>query len=413
MDKSFSDIFKPGTYPQRTYVSRHSHGTKFTYEERLRQSLLIDGYLTYIVGPSKIGKTVLCENVIGRENMVSMSGNDFSKEYDFWSGIAKKIGISMTAKISEETASLSGSEQRSTIVIKDYFATKDRVIKYFNDQKKILVLDDFHYAPPEIQYDIACQLKEVIRSGFKAVVISLPYRSDDAIRLNPDLTGRISIIEIEPWKKEELVQIANIGFTELNITLEEMLVAKMAEESIHSPQLMQAICLNIGLLPEKTEKITESVIEESCRFTCMNLPYADVVRVLKAGPPTRGQKRLKYTLRDGSEQDIYSLILKILADNPPLVELNIEELMERIKKNIDDNIIKRQDAKELLKKKNIGDNTIKQQKVKDALKNWQKILETQGSLYQVLEWKDDVIYILDNMFLFYIRWGLGKETIWR
>ena len=390
MNKSFPDVFKPGTYPQRTYVSRNSKGTRYTYEERLRQSLSVEGYLTYIVGPSKIGKTVLCENVIGVENMVSMSGNDFSKEHDFWSGIGKKIGISMTAKISEETAALSANEQRSTIVTKDYFATKDKVLKYFRENAKILVLDDFHYAPPEIQYDIACQLKEVIRSGFKAVVISLPYRSDDAIRLNPDLTGRISIIELEPWKKEELIRIADKGFSELNIAVEERLMSRMAEESIHSPQLMQSICLNIGLLPEKTEIITEQMIEESCRFTCMNLPYADVIRVLKAGPPTRGQQRLKYTLRDGSKRDIYSLILKILADNPPLVELSIEELMERIKKNTNSNMVK-------------------QQKVKDALKNWQKILELQGSLYQVLEWKDDVIYILDNMFLFYIRWEIREE----
>lgn len=390
MNKSFPDVFKPGTYPQRTYVSRNSKGTRYTYEERLRQSLSVEGYLTYIVGPSKIGKTVLCENVIGVENMVSMSGNDFSKEHDFWSGIGKKIGISMTAKISEETAALSANEQRSTIVTKDYFATKDKVLKYFRENAKILVLDDFHYAPPEMQYDIACQLKEVIRSGFKAVVISLPYRSDDAIRLNPDLTGRISIIELEPWKKEELIRIADKGFSELNIAVEERLMSRMAEESIHSPQLMQSICLNIGLLPEKTEIITEQMIEESCRFTCMNLPYADVIRVLKAGPPTRGQQRLKYTLRDGSKRDIYSLILKILADNPPLVELSIEELMERIKKNTNSNMVK-------------------QQKVKDALKNWQKILELQGSLYQVLEWKDDVIYILDNMFLFYIRWEIREE----
>ena len=318
--------------------------------------------------------------------MVSMSGNDFSKEHDFWSGIGKKIGISITAKISQETSTVSDSEQRSTIVTKNYFTIKDRVIQYFKEYKKILGLDDFHYAPSETQYDIACQLKEVIRSGFKAVVISLPYRSDDAIRLNPDLTGRISIIEIEPWKKEELVRIANKGFFELNMTIEEPLIIKMAEESIHLPQLMQSVCLNIGLLPERTEEITEATIEESCRFTCMNLPYKDVVRVLKTGPSTRGQQRLKYTLKDGSQQDIYGLILKILADNPPLIELRMEELMERIKKNTNDTMIK-------------------QKKVKDSLKNWQKMLEQQGSLYQVLEWKDDVIYILDNMFLFYIRWG--------
>ena len=387
MNRQFSDVFKPGTYPQRTYVSRHSKETKYTYEERLKQSLSIEGYLTYIVGPSKIGKTVLCENVIGAENMVSMSGNDFSREQDFWTGIARKVGISMTAKISEETAALTDSAQKSTVITKDYFAAKDEVLRYFHDYHKVLVLDDFHYAPPDIQYDIACQLKEVIRLGFKAVIISLPYRSDDAIRLNPDLTGRIFIIEIEPWKREELIRIAEKGFHVLNITVDKSLMLRMAEESIHSPQLMQSICLNIDLLPENNDVVTENMIEESCRFTCMNLPYADVVRVLKSGPPTRGQKRLRYHLTDGSSRDIYGLLLKILADNPPLVELSLEELMERIRNNMDQNIIK-------------------QQKVKDSLKSWQKLLDSQGSLYQVLEWKDDVIYILDNMFLFYLRWGI-------
>lgn len=394
MRKSFSDVFKPATYPQRTYVSRISKGTKYTYEERLKQSLQVEGYLTYIVGPSKIGKTVLCENVIGKENMICMTGNDFSKEQDFWSGVGKKIGISMSAKVSEEIAAISDIEQKSTIITKNYFATKEKVLQYFYEYQKVLVLDDFHYAPPDIQYDIACQLKEVIRNGFKAVIISLPYRSDDTIRLNPDLTGRILIIEIDPWKEDELKQIANKGFSELNIKVNKKLISKMAVESIHSPQLMQSICLNIGLLPENAEIITEEMIEESCRFICINQPYADVVRVLKAGPPTRGQQRLRYTLQDGSKRDIYSLVLKILADNPPLIELPLDELMERIKKNV-------------------KDNAIKPQKVKDSLKNWQKILESQGSLYQVLEWKDDVIYMLDNMFLFYIRWGLNEERIWK
>ena len=388
MDKRFSEVFKPGTYPEMTYVSRESKGTKYTYEERLQQSLAIDGYLTYIVGPSKIGKTVLCEKVIGAANMVCMSGNDFSKEKDFWSGIGKKVGISMEAAVSEESAAFSENEQKSMTVTKNYFVTKDRVIDYFKKNEKVLVLDDFHYAPPEIQYDIACQLKEVIRMGFKAVVVSLPYRSDDAIRLNPDLTGRILVIEIEPWKTEELEEIANKGFGKLQIQVEQHLIVRMAKESIHSPQLMQSICLNIGLLPDNSTIITDEIIEESCRFTCMNLPYGDVVRVLKAGPSTRGQQRLQYTLSDGSKRDIYGLVLKVLSDDPPLVELSIEELMERIKNSVPENVITTQ-------------------KVRDSLKNWQKLLDTLGSLYQVLEWKDDTIHVLDNMFLFYIRWELG------
>lgn len=249
-----------------------------------------------------------------------------------------------------------------------------------------MVLDDFHYAPVDVQYDIACQLKEVIRLGFKAVIISLPYRSDDAIRLNPDLTGRLSVIEIEPWKEEELQAIARKGFHELGISIQDDMISRMAIESIHSPQVMQAICLNIGLLPVEAVDINNSVIEESCRFTCANLPYADVVRVLKAGPPTRGQKRLKYKLIDGSQRDVYSLILKMLADNPPLVEMELEELMNRIQFNV-------------------PDQKITTQKIREALRNWQKLLEGLGALYHVFEWKDDIIHILDNLFLFFIRWS--------
>ena len=94
MDKRYSKVFKPGTFPDITYVSRKSGTMQYSYEERLQQSLSIDGFLTYIVGPSKIGKTVLCERVIGVDRIVAMSGNDFVRESDFWNRVAKKIGIS-------------------------------------------------------------------------------------------------------------------------------------------------------------------------------------------------------------------------------------------------------------------------------------------------------------------------------
>lgn len=391
MDERYQKVFKPGTYPELTYVVRQSKGTKYTYEERLQQSLKIDGYLTYIVGPSKTGKTVLCERVIGRESMVSMSGNDFARTSDFWEMLGKKVGLSMNAEISEQQSDLSEIEQKSTTIKKNYKGNKDRVIEYFKANNKVFVLDDFHYASPDIQYDIACQLKEVIRLGFKAVVISLPHRSDDAIRLNPDLAGRISVIEIKSWEQKQLEEIARKGFKELNVFIEDALITRIALESIHSPQLMQAICLNIGLLPADYEIITDEVVEESCRFTCINLPYGDVVRVLKAGPPTRGQKRLQYELKDHSYKDIYSFILKVLADNPPLVEIDLEELMKRIQNNI------------------VNARIVKE-RVKDALKKWQDILDHSGPLYQVFEWKDDIMHIQDNLFLFYIRWLFNQEV---
>lgn len=389
MDERYKKVFKPGTYPEITYVSRKERTFGYTYEERLQQSLSIDGYLTYIVGASKCGKTVLCEKVIGSECMVSMSGNDFTKTNDFWQGVGKKIGFAVSASFSDGTEGYNEVEKKTSLLTQNYIGNKDKIIKYFIDNKKVLVLDDFHYAPNDVQYEIACQLKEAIRLGFQAVIISLPHRSDDAIRLNPDLAGRLSVIEIDSWGNEDLCEIARKGFRELQKDVAPEIMERIAVESIYSPQLMQAICLNIGLLPDTTEKtiISQKTVEKACYFASVNLPYADVVRFFKAGPSSRGQQRLKYTLKDNTEKDIYSLILKAIADNPPLVELGITDLTNRVKNIMVD-----------ISKMNTS-------KIKLALKNWMHILEQQGSsLYHVIEWKDESIHILDNHFLFYMRW---------
>ena len=101
---------------------------------------------------------------------------------------------------------------------------------------------------------------------------------------------------------------------------------------------------------------------------------------------------MQYQLKDHTYKDIYSFILKILADNPPLVEIDLEEVMKRIQNNV-------------------VDGRIAKERVKDALKKWQDILDHSGPLYQVFEWKDDILHIQDNLFLFYIRWTFSSEVL--
>jgi hypothetical protein len=393
-DLKFSDVFKPGTYPEHTYITRFTAGTRYTYEQRLRQCLDIEGFLTLIVGPSKVGKTILCEKVINTENIVSLSGNDFHASDEFWSVVAKKIGMSMAGEIIEQTGTQSPALSEATTFKQYYLGNKDKIVSFFKENNKTLVLDDFHYAPKEIQFSIAYQLKDVIRHGFKAIVISLPHRSDDTVRLNSDLVGRINLIEIQPWTRDELRQIAVLGFKQLSVNITEQLIDRIATESINSPQLMQAICLNIGYeIEPDTNEVTSEIIEASCKSICINYPYANVVSMLKGGPPSRGQQRVKYNLISGESMDIYSIILKVLAKDPPITLLEYDEIRKRI-----DRIIVSTEANPSNKK------------VKDALKNLQKVLETKSSFYQVFEWKDNTIYILDPIFLFYLRWAVPETN---
>lgn len=388
-------IFKPGSFPEYTYVSRESLDIGVNYEVRLKQALKISGCLTSIIGPSKMGKTVLCEKVIDLENLVEVSGVDFKLNNDFWTVIGTKAGLPMSGEFIEGKT-VKDNATDDLYYKKDKFVlTKDRVIDYFKENGKVLVLDDFHYAPEDIQLHIAQQLKDAIRKEFKAIVVSLPHRADDAIRKNADLTGRLSLINIDPWKKEELEEIAKKGFEKLDIKIEDKVVKNIATESLTSPQLMQYICLSICTLLDTDSsqivQVPENVLEKAYRFTTANFEYSDVVKTLMSGPNTRGNKRKIYKTESGKELDIYGLIVEAVSIDPPLMGLDIEEMKYRI-----DKLIINEDKKP------------DKQQIRDSLNKLQSIIDEKENIYKVFEWKDGMLYILDPLFLFYLRWGNHK-----
>lgn len=390
------EVFKPGLFPEYTYVSRMSSEVMFSYEFRLEQALKTPGYLTSIIGPSKTGKTVLCEKVIGIDNIVSITGSDFKKSTDFWNIVAIKVGLAIEGEYSKvntlkESINDENVQIKSSASREKYVSNKDLVIDYFKSNNLVLVLDDFHYASEELQFDIAYQLKDAIRKEFKAIVISLPHRADDAIRKNADLSGRLNLINIEPWKMEELKEIAVVGFKELGIEIEDLVAERIAIESLTSPQLMQSICLNLSLLSniDQANKLDTTLVERSYKATTVNLPYKDVINKLQAGPSTRGQKRKKYKINSGDELDVYGIVLEAIALDPPLISITIDELKDRV-----DELIENSNDK------------LDKNKLKTTLEAIQDIMTNSAAIYQVFEWKDDQIYIVEPLFLFYIRWGV-------
>jgi hypothetical protein len=363
---------------------------------RLIQALNTPGYLTSIVGPSKTGKTVLCEKVIGIDNIVSLTGSDLKNKHDFWMIVANKVGISLEGEYLE-TTSLKGTdanpEERSASTREKYVSSKDKIIQYFHENNLVLIIDDFHYAPNQLQLDIAYQLKDAIRREFEAIVISLPHRADDAIRKNPDLSGRLNLINIDPWKEHELKEIAITGYEKLGIKTGDDYASKIAIESLTSPQLMQSICLNLAIIlnvdNENLKQINDlKKLEECYRFTTINLPYQEVIKKLTAGPPTREQGRKKYQLNNEKEADIYHLLLMSIALDPPIISIDLDEVKERV-----DRLTSNSKEK------------IERNKIKNSLGRLHEIMQTSGQIYQVFEWKDNQIFILDPLFLFYLRWG--------
>lgn len=391
MSLKAENIFKPGAFPEYTYVSRNYENTGISYELRLKQALRTAGCLTSIIGPSKMGKTILCEQVIGLDNIVEVSGADFNENTDFWAIIAAKVGLPYMGEITTERASTEGKSEERDSKSEKYILSKDKIIRYYIENNKILVIDDFHYASTEMQMKMAQQLKDAIRRELKVVVVSLPHRADDAIRQNADLSGRLSLINIETWKEEDLKKIAIKGFDKLEIKITDNIAEKLAVECLTSPQLMQYICLSICTLleDEKKQEVNDEILEKAYRFTTINFNYADVVSVLIKGPNPRGQQRKLYRTVDGKELDLYGIIVESLAKNPPMTELDFESFYNRIFNVIDEN--------DRLK--------LEKQTVRNHLNHLQELLEGKEEIYRAIEWKDGKVYVLDPLFLFYLRWG--------
>lgn len=394
MQLKAENVFKPGSFPEYTYVSRNYENTGIPYELRLKQALRTAGCLTSIIGPSKMGKTILCEKVIGIDNIVEISGADFDINTDFWAIVAAKVGLPYLGEITTERETIEGNHRENEEQKERYILSKDKVIQYYKDNEKVLVIDDFHYASKEMQIKMAQQLKDAIRRELKVVVVSLPHRADDAIRQNADLSGRLSLINIETWKESDLKEIALKGFKQLNIKISDEVASQLSVECLTSPQLMQYICLSIcTLLEDKNENVVKTdILKTAYRFTTVNFNYSDVVNVMSKGPNPRGKKRKLFKTVSQKELDLYGLIVESLAKNPPIMEMNFDMLYDRITNLIPIDNIKPD-----------------KQSVKNHLNNLQMILEDKEEIYKSIEWKDGKIYILDPLFLFYLRWGRMDE----
>lgn len=370
------------------------------------------GNLIFVTGPSKSGKTVLCNKVIDKDKIISLSGSQIDTKEAFWSQIAERlplfdeIAITAASSRTSEKSDLDGlkagfepviavqsnisnktGQISSQQVVSSKLRTERQMIQYLIDNNKVLVIDDFHYVVKEVQLYIARTLKVELFNGLKAVIVSLPHRSDEAIILNPDLSGRTTVIEIPAWREIELFQIAERGFELLNLDVDEQQGHFLARESITSPQLMQDNCFKLAykLIEDKLKLSNElilSVFQETARDY---MHYKRIEDAILAGPSKGKGRRKLYKLIDG-DKDIYGVVVDALKADPPVTFINMENMQSRIKSLVKEDV-------------HIGDLT-----VANAIKHIDKIVKEIVPDLDALEYQNKIWYILDPFLLFYLRW---------
>lgn len=411
-----SEVFTPGKFPIHTFVDDHLQEKK----EQLLDTLEAGAMLISISGPSKSGKTVFIEESLGRSNLIQITGAGVNQPSDLWMRVFDLIGTELPESIvrlasNGSTVGGKGIVEGNALIVKGRgevsisktdteTETKSSalssdclqlLIRELSGTDLVVFIDDFHYIPQPVQVELAQQIKEAIRNNVKFVCASVPYHSDDVIRSNPDLRGRVFSIDFEYWGAATLKKIAFKGFEQLGIEYEATAVDELVSEAAGSPQLMQYLCLNscfeLGVR-EKTDNAVElkndvKFHENTCRRTVQSTDYGSVVELMKEGPKTRGSNRNVYQTKFGWNGDVYRLLVKALAVDPPKLTFRYNALNERI-------------IEVCLFEGPSGSS------ITSACAHSAKIVnDAAGS--KIVEWdgEHDVFDIRDPYFLFYLRWS--------
>jgi hypothetical protein len=356
-----TDVFTPGMFPEYTYVDRNDAKS----ETDLSGVLSTLGMLVSIAGPSKSGKTVLVERIVGSDNLIPITGAGIRSTEDLWKKVLRWMGDTdeivettetsdsgtvsgeVTGKVGffgtgvEAKAGIAGTVGRAGTETRPMKrANLETIIKEIGGSSFVIFIDDFHYIERKVQVEIAQELKEAIRNNVKIVTASIPYHADDTIRVNPDLRGRVFTLDLKYWTSEELMQIGNLGFPLLNTIIDSKVIKIMADNSAGSPQLMQQIMLSMcnHLLIDETNVDSKTFEKEMIDIdgimqrTAMSADYFYLVDKLLDGPKTRGTERNIYNLRNGKKGDVYKVLMLALSLEPPSLAFKYDDLQKRIEK---------------------------------------------------------------------------------
>jgi hypothetical protein len=411
----YQEVFVPGGFPYHTYNPRES----LSLETKFKNSLKNLCKLIVITGHTKSGKTVLARKILPQDQNIWIDGGAVSKEDEFWQivvdnldlaqehktdvveGTGKNIGIGANLEANVIVTKASGQlgwnyTEKHENGISNVRTTSSRVVALqgLKERKIPLIIDDFHYLPFELQGTIIRALKQLIFDGLPVIIIAIPHRRYDAMKVEREMTGRIMPINIPVWSVDELQFIPNTGFSLLGYSLSHKDSLRLANEAIGSPHLMQDFCRTICNIKgiNSISKITELNLSDSELETV----FHDVAETMGrpmfeklAHGPRQRTDRIQREIIGGQKVDIYQLVIRALANlKPGLTSLEYEDI--------------RTSMRELSPK------PIPQlHEVTRVLRHMATIASSDRSSTPVIDFEESEkkLHVTDPFFAFYLRWG--------
>lgn len=415
MSYRVTEVFVPGGLPKHTYVPRADR----QLERRVGAAKANLCKIVTITGATKSGKTVLARKIFPRDSCVWLDGGTVRSLDDFWElttdqlklvveearAVSKGSGAEITgdltgkasiivAKGSATVGAKKTSSRGSTVTSKVHTSRRGEALRALKERMVPVVIDDFHYIAREVQGQITRILKPLVFEGVPVVYLAIPHRRFDAVKVEREMNGRVSIVQVPPWESSELHQIAQLGFPLLNIEPEASVSDRLAAEAQGSPHLMQEFCKTTCLRseleetsPERLKIVKEFPFDQVFHEVAQDLGK-NIFDRLARGPRTRTDRKAR-VLRTGREADIYKVVLIALAELQPGVStVEYEPLRTAIRGILNDTLPQAHE-------------------VSRVLEQMAKISSTDESSVPVIDYEKDErrLHVTDPFFAFFLKWG--------
>lgn len=410
-----SDVFVPGGLPRHTYVPRSDR----QLENRIAAAKDNLCKIVTVTGATKSGKTVLARKVFPQGSCVWLDGGAVRGLDEFWELVAdqlqlvvedtramsKSSGAEIAAEFSAEASLLvakgSGkvapkktATRANTVTSKVLTSRRGEALRVLKEKRIPIVIDDFHYIARDVQGQITRILKPLVFDGVPVIYLAIPHRRFDAVKVEREMNGRVSIVQVPSWDARELREIAQLGFPLLNVKPQPAVSQRLASEAQGSPHLMQEFCKKTCLRSDLTETsykpleiVTQFPFEQVFREVAQDLGK-NIFDRLARGPRTRTDRKAR-RLKSGQEADIYRVVLIALADlHPGVATVEYEPLRTAIRGILDDALPQAHE-------------------VSRVLEQMAKISSTDESSVPVIDYEKDErkLHVTDPFFAFFLKWG--------
>jgi hypothetical protein len=122
------------------------------------------------------------------------------------------------------------------------------------------------------------------------------------------------------------------------VSLDTTIYDRLGREAFGTPQLMQALCLNLCLAlgigdrlrRKQIINVTAEHISRALEDTAGWTDYSSVVQGLHSGLKERGTERKHFSLKDNTRGDVYRVILSAISQDPPSLSFNYDQLLSRV-----------------------------------------------------------------------------------